>query len=137
MSPSADVNSTETKTITITQPSQSHATNGFKKQISRSVGSYADDECPTSRAGPEMGSDPLINAAGTELPPSLDDGQEYLRKWLDSGPAMVCSEENLYPEEVMGTTAREDGHGGRVELTARTDALLNTKSFNLVKPRHQ
>lgn len=109
---------TDSKTIAI---------NGalYKKQISRSVGSYTDEECCTSRAALELGSDPLINAAGSvELPPSLEHGQ-YLKKWLDSGP-VVCSEENLYPDEVIGRT---------VPLTARTDALLNTKSFNLVKPK--
>lgn len=141
LSPSADINSTETKTVTINQPPQSHGngnlSNNFKKQISRSVGSYTDEECSTTRVALELGSDPLINAAGgVELPPSLEDGQEYLRKWLDSGPAMVCSEENLYPEEVMGTTVKEGGSGNGVPLTERTDALLNTKSFNLVKPKY-
>lgn len=115
---------TDSKTITVKQTNG--AKSSYKKPISRSVGSYTDDECCTSRVALELGSDPLINAIGsTELPPSLEDGQ-YLKKWLDSGPT-VCSEENLYPDEVMGTTA---------PLTARTDALLNTKSFNLVKPKY-
>lgn len=116
LSPSADIN--ETKIITINQ--QQQTTNGSVYK-SHSVGSCTmeDEEC--------LDSDPVLGNA--ELPGSLEDGQEYLRKWLDSGPT-VCSEENLYPEEVLGTTSS-------VPLTARTDALLNTKSFNLVKPKYQ
>lgn len=122
LSPSADINSTESKTITIEQSEQNGTfsivqTN--KKQISRSVGSYTtDEECYSSR----LGSDPVLSS---QLPPSLEDGQEYLRKWLDSGATMVSSDENLCPIEEVP-----------LPLTARTDALLNTKSFNLVKPKY-
>lgn len=142
LSPSADINMIDSKTITI-----NGTKNKYKKPISRSVGSYTtEDECCTSsRMVMEVGSDPQLNAAATtatatatvgggssssssvQLPPSLEDNGQYLKKWLDSGPT-VCSEESLYPDEVMGTTV--------APLTARTDALLNTKSFNLVKPKY-
>lgn len=122
LSPTADINALETKTITI------NGNKNYKKQISRSVGSYTDEECCTSQAAIAAGSDPSIAIANVELPSSLENGQqEYLKKWLDSGP-IVCSEENLYPDEVIGAT---------VPLTTRTDALLNTKSFNLVKPKYE
>lgn len=95
------------------------------------MGSYTDDEGSASRV---TGSDPLINVrGGAELPPSSEEGQGYLRQWLDGGRMTVCSEENLYPEEVFAGTSRE--RGGALE--ARMDALLNTKSFNLVRPRYE
>lgn len=131
LSPSANINMIDSKTITINGTSLTK--NNYKKPISRSVGSYTtEDECCTSsRVVMEVGSDPQLNAAAVgnsvQLPPSLEDNGQYLKKWLDSGPT-VCSEENLYPDEVMGTTV--------APLTARTDALLNTKSFNLVKPKY-
>lgn len=59
--------------------------------------------------------------------------QGFLENWLRTGPALVCSDKNLYPEEHLGSTST---HQDDSPLTARTDALLNTKSFNLVKPKH-
>lgn len=112
-----------------------------QKRKSRSVCSFTDEEKTELKDVLGLGSDPALNLSIEKvkktadeldvvmLPESVEDRQsEFLQKWLDSGPALVCSEENLYPEEILGT-AEEN------LLTVRTDALVNTKSFNLVKPK--
>ncbi|KAK9881429.1 hypothetical protein WA026_016315 [Henosepilachna vigintioctopunctata] len=62
------------------------------------------------------------------------DHEEFMQNWLRTGPALVCTDKNLYPEEFLGTQSSVQNADS--PLTARTDALLTTKSFNLVKPRH-
>lgn len=112
-----------------------------QKRKSRSVGSYKSDEKPELRDMNEVGSDPVLNTSPETiknkvddldlvmLPESVEDRQsEFLQKWLDSGPALISSEENLYPEEILGTVEEN-------LLAIRTDALANTTSFNLVKPK--
>ncbi|KAK5640261.1 hypothetical protein RI129_011072 [Pyrocoelia pectoralis] len=108
------------------------------RRISRSVGSITEEDFDL-HSSLELGSDPLINvSAETNKSFSrgrLDDGQqEFLQKWLDSGPALVCSEENLYPDEILGSTAAIS-NSDNSPLTLRTDALLTTTSFNLIKPK--
>lgn len=112
------------------------------KHKSRSVGSYTDESLLELKNNLEVGSDPLLNISSDVsndginigLPGSSEERQqEFLQKWLDSGPALVCSEQSLYPDEVLGTVA--DVSRPERQLTSRTDALLNTTSFNLVKPK--
>lgn len=121
--------------------------NNLYKRKSRSVGSYTDEESLLEyKNNCEIGSDPLINISSCTNPSDLTtfdaikntaiDQREFLEKWLDNGPALVASEENLYPEEILGV---EEVNPHPVtpqrQLTMRTDALLNTTSFNLVKPK--
>lgn len=81
-----------------------------------------------------ISSDTSKDGVNLGLPESPEDQQqEFLQKWLDSGPALVCSEQSLYPDEILGTVADESVP--ERHLTLRTDALLNTTSFNLVKPK--
>ncbi|KAJ8924929.1 hypothetical protein NQ315_001092 [Exocentrus adspersus] len=106
------------------------------KRISRSMGSYTDDEAGlVLKTSFELGSEPLLNVSDdlkSQLPSSLQEGQhEYLEKWLKTTPGLICSNENLYPDEYLGTSSASQGS----PLMARTDALLSTKSFNLVKPK--
>lgn len=121
------------------------------RRISRSVGSITEEENVAElHSSLELGSDPLLNLSSEttksfggknldlgSLSTNLEDGQqEFLQKWLDSGPALVCSEENLYPDEILGTTVSVAGPATtNSPLTLRTDALLNTTSFNLIKPK--
>ncbi|KAJ8927868.1 hypothetical protein NQ314_019612 [Rhamnusium bicolor] len=117
------------------------------KRLSRSVGSYTDEESSlVFRTSFELGSEPLLNISHDsqekndknelpELPKSLEESQqEFLEKWLESAPNLICSNENLYPDEFLGTTSGQIVTQNN-PLMARTDALLNTKSFNLVKPK--
>ncbi|KAF5281404.1 hypothetical protein FQA39_LY17800 [Lamprigera yunnana] len=113
------------------------------RRISRSVGSITEEEDFTFHCSLELGSDPLLNVSSDTnksfssgpLAGRLDEGQqEFLQKWLQSGPALVCSEENLYPEEILGNTVTISTSDSS-PLTLRTDALLNTTSFNLIKPK--
>lgn len=71
----------------------------------------------------------------TQLVGRLEDGQqEFLQKWLDSAPALVCSEESLYPDEALATVP----HANEIEgspLRIRADALMSNTSFNLIKPK--
>lgn len=62
------------------------------------------------------------------------DQEEFMQNWLRTGPALVCSDKNLYPDEYLGSTSSVQN--SESPLTARTDALVSTKSFNLVKPKH-
>lgn len=122
------------------------------RRISRSVGSITEEENLLElHSSLELGSDPLLNLSVEGLKnfssknlnlesisTTVEDGQqEFLQKWLDSGPALVCSEENLYPDEILGTTVSIGGSTGTNSspLTLRTNALLNTTSFNLIKPK--
>ncbi|KAJ8954099.1 hypothetical protein NQ318_004404 [Aromia moschata] len=116
------------------------------RRISRSVGSYTDDDCSlVLRTSFELGSEPLLNVScesqgrsngsgPTAFAKTLEDGQqEFLEKWLESTPDLICSTENLYPDEFLGATSGVVAENS--PLTARTDALLKTKSFNLVKQK--
>ncbi|KAK4873183.1 hypothetical protein RN001_015212 [Aquatica leii] len=127
------------------RPRKDHADKLLKqnRRISRSVGSITEEENFDLHSSLELGSDPLINVSAESnksfnsrpLNSRLDDGQqEFLQKWLDSGPALVCSEENLYPDEILGSTIGISNSSSS-PLTTRTDALLNTTSFNLIKPK--
>ncbi|XP_044759353.1 UV radiation resistance-associated protein isoform X2 [Coccinella septempunctata] len=62
------------------------------------------------------------------------DQEEFLQNWLRTGPALVCSDKNLYPDEYLGSTSSVQS--AESPLTARTDALVSNKSFNLVKPKY-
>lgn len=62
------------------------------------------------------------------------DQEEFMQNWLRTGPALVCSDKNLYPDEYLGSTSSVQNTES--PLTARADALVSTKSFNLVKPKH-
>ncbi|KAF5282259.1 hypothetical protein FQR65_LT14391 [Abscondita terminalis] len=111
------------------------------RRISRSVGSITEEEDFDLHSSLELGSDPLINVSVEtnksfrSVGSRLEDGQqEFLQKWLDSGPALVCSEEHLYPDEILGNTVGIS-NSNNSPLTMRTDALLNTTSFNLIKPK--
>ncbi|CAH0547955.1 unnamed protein product [Brassicogethes aeneus] len=103
-------------------------------RLSRSVGSYTEETSLQLRTSLEMGSEPSLNlSCNSEADKSTDsDQKKFLEKWLETGPNLVCSEESLYPEEILGTTSSIQAPK---PLTARTDALLNTKSFNLVRPK--
>lgn len=111
--------------------------NTLQRRKSKSVG-YSEETKPKEiKANSDLGSQHLLNKTeqlsdSSSLPHSMEDTQcEFLQKWLDSGPALVCSEENLYPEEILGFTQETEAN----PLTMRTEALLNRTSFNLVKPK--
>lgn len=122
----------------------------IQPRLSRSVGSYSDDdqlldgsvEERRSRliSGYDAGSEPTLNEEiDTRSKPtgeSIDKQEVYLRQWLETGPALICSEEHLYPDEVLGVTAVASTSTQDTPLTARTNALLARKTFNLVKPKH-
>ncbi|KAG5887925.1 hypothetical protein JTB14_003021 [Gonioctena quinquepunctata] len=105
------------------------------RRISRSVGSYTDEEGGfTLRASFELGSDPLVNVTSDITPPSTEEcQQELLEKWLANTPSLLCSREDLYPDDFSGVSTMEMPTEN--PLMARTDALLTTKSFNLIKPK--
>nr|CAH7731529.1 unnamed protein product [Callosobruchus chinensis] len=54
--------------------------------------------------------------------------KEFLEKWMEAMPAG-----NLYLDSSLSVSP--GATSGESPLTARTDALLSTKSFNLVKPK--
>lgn len=124
-----------------------HNSNVILKRKSRSVGSYTDDESLLeSKNNFEVGSDPLINVSSDTNPGDVRnfddmettevDQREFLEKWLDNGPALIAAEESLYPEEILGVEESSTSTSAPDRpLTLRTDALLNTTSFNLVKPK--
>lgn len=86
------------------------------------------EECYPSRPSVAFRSETLSNATESiEISPHLSDGQEYLKQQLDGKPA-ACYKKYLHSNEVVEKT---------LPLSTRTDALLNTKSFNLVKPKDQ
>lgn len=112
----------------------------MQRRISRSVGSYTDDEKMDNNL--EVGSDPLLrgsipnpgsNFSDQSLPNSLGEGRkEFLQRWFNNSEH-ICSEENLC-HEVLGT--EQDG-GSDSSLTIRTEALVaETSTFHLVKPKH-
>lgn len=119
--------------------------NKMQRRISRSLGSYTDDEkLEAEHPNPQMGSDPLLkgspanpdtNLSDQSLPNSLGDGRkEFLQHWFNNASALVCSEENLC-SDILGTTEQEDVSDNN--LTMRTEALVQkTTTFHLVKPRH-
>ncbi|XP_017777577.1 PREDICTED: UV radiation resistance-associated gene protein [Nicrophorus vespilloides] len=106
------------------------------KRLSRSLGSYTDEDKGLELcASIELSSDPLLNVSSSDTSKENSGEsaqQEFLHKWLNSGP-IVCSEENLYPDEFLGSTSHSSAHDS--PLTLRTDALLKTTPFNLVKPK--
>lgn len=129
----------------------------LKRRISRSVGSYTESEekYTLGRNNLEVGSDPLLissenpNHSDQSLPNSYGEGRkEFLQHWFNSSPALVCSEEQLCPEEFFGVVAAEgpgvassqqlhaDEVVGENALRLRTDALVEQNSFHLVKPKH-
>lgn len=123
--------------------------NKLKCRISRSVGSYPEEQHTLTRSNLEIGSDPLLinsadnpenNLSDQSLPNSLGEGRkEFLQHWFNSSPALVYSDEHLCPEEFLGTTGQASGDEiiGENALTIRTDALVETNStFHLVKPKH-
>ncbi|CAH1155271.1 unnamed protein product [Phaedon cochleariae] len=109
------------------------------RRISRSVGSYSDEENGFSLAASfEVGSEPALTVDGrcdsrkkeedsSRLPQSMGEGQ-FLERWLENTP--MCSNEDMYPEEVLGTSSEREK-----VLLARADALRSTKSFNLMRPK--
>lgn len=110
------------------------------KRKSRSVCSYTDDE---SLCDCKNSSISLINVSSETNARDINkiaevDPKEFLEKWLDNGPALVTSEQHLYPDEILGVEDNTSSGSTSVpekQLTLRTDALLNTTSFNLVKPK--
>ncbi|KAJ8979568.1 hypothetical protein NQ317_019143 [Molorchus minor] len=115
------------------------------KRISRSVGSYTDDEYSlVLRTSFELGSEPLLNITSVAKEEeqrneiyvrNLQDGQqEFLEQWIESAPNLIYSMENLYGDEFLGSSSGQIVSENS-PLMARTDALINTKSFNLVKPK--
>jgi hypothetical protein len=78
-------------------------------------------------------------AASEESMSKLDDGQsELLEKWMKNGTSSECCSNDgslvqtceKFAEISVSAVQTLDS-----PLMARTDALLNTKSFNLVKPK--
>ncbi|XP_074032875.1 UV-resistance associated gene isoform X2 [Leptinotarsa decemlineata] len=59
--------------------------------------------------------------------------REYLAEWLESSPGSICSKEGWQTDTFFSLSAAEAAL--EAPLMARTDALLNTKSFNLIRPR--
>lgn len=105
------------------------------RRLSRSLGSYTEEDTILQlRTSFELGSEPLLNVSNDSKDEvkSLQGQQQFLEKWLETGPNLVCSEESLYPDEILGSTSL---NFSTQPLTARTDALMNTKSFNLVRPK--
>lgn len=129
--------------------SQPAVSDKLERRISRSVGSYTDDEkVESSHSNLEVGSDPLItasmhnlevNLSDISLPSSLGDSRkEFLQQWFKNTSMHVCSEENLCPEFV-GTSDSVTDSAIAVDntLTKRTEALVQKNTtFHLVKPRH-
>lgn len=152
LDPTADLSSIITKSINIHAEGQLNKKliGNFgvaqNKRISRSAGSYTDDESSlVLRTAFELGSEPRLNTSNDldpndeenesiTLPKCLPEGQqELLEKWLKTAPDLISSQENLYPDEYLGTSSGTVSQNS--PLMARTDALLSTKSFNLVKPK--
>lgn len=111
-----------------------------EKRISRSVGSYTDDEKLENNL--EIGSDPLLrnlnpDLSDNSLPNSLGEGRkEFLQHWFNNSSAHVCSDENLCPE-FLGATDQSEGVQNENSLQVRTEALIQKNStFHLVKPKH-
>lgn len=113
------------------------------KRISRSVGSYDDDKVELY-SSITLGSDPFLNSSGfngrthedkrTYLP-KVDHVDEMMvvEKWLNSN--MTPTEGKHYSEDLKVLEDRNEDTNNS-PLTRRTDALLNTTSFNLVKPKY-
>lgn len=76
---------------------------GGKGCTTRSMGDYDDDVDDRIGGSNSPSSEPVLRK---ELPSERLEEQrtEFLQEWLNSGPALVCSEEHLYPEEFLGTT---------------------------------
>lgn len=97
-------------------------------RISRSEGSYTDEEGGiVLRSGFELGSEPLLNiskdaSAGSGDVPKQDDVLE------EHTPSSTASSLPY----VLSTGSSESQN---TPLMARTNALLTTKSFNLVRPK--
>ncbi|RZC33793.1 sporulation-specific protein 15 [Asbolus verrucosus] len=105
--------------------------------------SVPDDGCAKSPDGCLNGSKQLgdvsFGSGFSDASTKLDDSQtEILENWMKNGTSSecCCNEEFQSCENVSAATISI----GAVQsldspLMARTDALLNTKSFNLVKPK--
>ncbi|XP_018564038.1 uncharacterized protein LOC108905583 [Anoplophora glabripennis] len=152
LDPTTNLSAVITKSINIQTNSHTdkNIISDFKvtqsKRMSRSAGSYTDDESSlVLRTTFEIGSEPQLNISNDlnlnsgenesiMLPECLQEGQqEFLEKWLKTTPNFISSDENLYPDEYLGTSSGTASQNS--PLMARTDALLSTKSFNLVKPK--
>ncbi|VEN35236.1 unnamed protein product [Callosobruchus maculatus] len=68
------------------------------------------------------------SAQGMEETTTATTQKEFLEKWMEAMPAG-----NLYLDSNLSVSP--GATSGESPLTARTDALLSTKSFNLVKPK--
>lgn len=107
-----------------------------QRRFSRSVGSYSDEECSKlSKPIFELGSEPLLNIPTTEGNHLYENvliensQKEIIKKWLEDTPC--SSSENICPSDVSSSASPKHNN----PLTARTDALLTRKTFNLVKPK--
>lgn len=152
LDPNTDLSSVITKSVNIRTESQlskkmiSNFAVTQSKRISRSADSYTDAESSlVLRTTFELGSEPCLNTSNDLNPNNEEDitfalpkclpetQQEILEKWLKTTPNLMSSDENLYLDEYLGTSSGTVSQNG--PLMARTDALLSTKSFNLVKPK--
>lgn len=123
--------------------------NILQRRISRSVGSYTDDEkTDLGQSNLEVGSDPLliasvqgseINLSDQSLSNSLGEGRkEFLQQWFNNTSSHICSEENLC-SQFSSSVDQESEEEVTTEntLTKRTEALVQKgTTFHLVKPRH-
>ncbi|KAI4471451.1 uv radiation resistance-associated protein [Holotrichia oblita] len=110
-----------------------------QKRISRSVGSYDEDKVELY-SSVNLGSDPFLNLSRVEekvvercLPLQNDlNERTFVEKWLNSNVTDVDSKKCT--EDLIVRENRNEN--GNSPLTRRTDALLNTTSFHLVKPKY-
>lgn len=107
-------------TLKVTEPML--LPNTKKIRIARSMESYNGAECSTSRYDASPSSEPNkqtshLNVEDSTLSNSLQEGRtEFLQEWLNNGPALVCSEEHLYPEEILGTTISRNFPDDNIDL---------------------
>lgn len=107
------------------------------RRISRSEGSYTEDETSTTlKTAFELGSEPVLNVLESDdsksCMPLNKKAEEHqhgvLENWLDNTPS---SSENLNGSDSTGISVQSHN----TPLTARTNALLTTRSFHLVRPK--
>lgn len=132
-----------TKSIDICNKRLDNMMNLSSKRISRSVGSYSDEERSSSllKANSDLGSEPQINICRGEEDHNFvaEDIEgihnKLLGVWLEETPNYLGLNKDMYTDECSSVVSEQDLSQSTPPLMARTDALINTKSFNLVKPK--
>lgn len=107
------------------------------RRISRSEGSSTDEDSSRPlKTTFELGSEPVLNVIECDtskpciqLQQKVEQNQQdVLKNWIDNTPG---SDEQLNYPDSSGSPVQSQN----TPLTARTNALLTTRSFHLVKPK--